>query len=230
MPSAEVTENIHSVPTLGYWDIRGLGAQCRALLHYCGVNFTDRRYNQTFDEASMQWDRSDWLNEKFNLGMEYPNLPYLFDEDVKLTETLAIMKYVAKKWKPELLGRNAAEVGRVNMLEYHVFTLKMAATMPCYSENPDAAAIIETVRPQLAKLYEVTGGSTFIAGENITYLDFMYHELLDVLNWMSNGAFLEEFPNLKGYSERMVSLYNPAYWQENTQLRINGPSAKLNNF
>jgi glutathione S-transferase len=52
--------------------------------------------------------------------MEYPNLPYLIDGDVKLTETLAIMKYVCKKWKPELLGRTAAEVGRVNMLEYYV--------------------------------------------------------------------------------------------------------------
>ena len=52
--------------------------------------------------------------------MEFPNLPYLLDEDVKLTKTLTIMKYVAKKWKSELLGRNAAEFGRVNMLEYHV--------------------------------------------------------------------------------------------------------------
>jgi glutathione S-transferase len=90
------------------------------------VPFTDRRYAQHFNENDMQWDRSDWLNEKFNLGLEFPNLPYLLDEDVKLTETLAIMKYVAKKWKPELLGRNAAEVGRVNMLEYHVYTLKFA--------------------------------------------------------------------------------------------------------
>lgn len=224
------SENLHSVPILGYWDIRGLGAQCRALLHFCGVNFTDRRYAQHFDEASMQWDKSDWLNEKFNLGMEYPNLPYLFDEDVKLTETLAIMKYVAKKWRPELLGRNAAEVGRINMLEYHVFTLKAGVTMPCYGEHPDAAAILEAIKPQLAKLYEVTGGSTFIAGENITYLDFMYHELLDVLSWMSCGSILEDFPNLKDYCDRMVALYKPEYWQENTQLRVNGPSAKLNNF
>lgn len=211
-PTEATNENLHSVPTLGYWDIRGLGAQCRALLHFCGVNFTDRRYAQHFDEAAMEWDKSDWLNEKFNLGMEYPNLPYLFDEDVKLTETLAIMKYVAKKWRPELLGRNAAEVGRINMLEYHVFTLKAATTMPCYSDNPDAAAILETVKPQLAKLYEVTGGSTFIAGENITYLDFMYHELLDVLNWMSCGSILEDFPNLKGYCDRMIALYKPEYW------------------
>jgi len=117
----EFSENIHTSPTLGYWDLRGLGSQCRALLHFCGVNFTDKRYTQTFNETEMQWDRSDWLNEKNNLGMEFPNLPYLFDEDVKLTETLAIMKYIAKKWKPELLGRNAAEVGRVTMLEYYVY-------------------------------------------------------------------------------------------------------------
>jgi hypothetical protein len=36
-------------------------------------------------------------------------------------------------------------------------------------------------------------------GENITYLDFMYHELIDVLSWMSNGTLLDEFPNLRDY-------------------------------
>lgn len=75
-----------------------------------------------YDDNAQSWDRSEWTNEKEanTLGMEYPNLPYLIDGDVKLTETLAIMKYVCKKWKPELLGRTAAEVGRVNMLEYYV--------------------------------------------------------------------------------------------------------------
>lgn len=69
------------------------------------------------------------------MGLEYPNLPYLIDGDAKITETIAIMKYVAKKWKPELLGRNAAEVGRVNMLEFYVFELKKAAAYPCYAEG-----------------------------------------------------------------------------------------------
>lgn len=124
-----------------------------------------------------------------HLGMELPNLPYLFDEDVKLTETLAIMKYIAKKWKPELLGRTAAEVGRVNMLEWHVMELKKDTTYPCYDPNGDAEQIISNVRPGLAKLREITGHSSFIAGENITYLDFVFFELLDVLNWLSNGAF-----------------------------------------
>ena len=102
-----------------------------------------------FDQAINDWDRSDWRDEKFNLGMEFPNLPYLFDGDVKLTETLAIMQYIAKKWKPDLLGRSAAEVGRLHMLEYHVYVLKHTLTTLVYSENPHRAEIISKLRPML---------------------------------------------------------------------------------
>lgn len=66
------------------------------------------------------------------MGLEYPNLPYLIDGETSLTETAAIMQYIAKKWRPELLGRNAAEVGRINMLWAHVLKLKNDTTIPCY--------------------------------------------------------------------------------------------------
>lgn len=42
----------------------------------------------------------------------------------------------------------------------------------------------------LTKLYEITGNSAYVAGEHLTYLDFMYHELLDFLAWISDGALL----------------------------------------
>jgi glutathione S-transferase len=106
----------------------------------------------------------------------------------------------------------------------------MAQAIPSYSPDGEKEAIANACRTNLAQLYEVTGGSTFIAGENLTYLDFAYHELLDVLNWYSDGSFYEEFPNLKAYNERMVALYNPEYWHENAQLRMNGWSAKVNNY
>ena len=42
--------------------------------------------------------------------MDFPNLPYLIDGDVRFTETLAIAKYIVKKsGKTELLGNNAQE-------------------------------------------------------------------------------------------------------------------------
>lgn len=172
-------------PLLGYWRIRGLASQCRHILTYCGVKFAEKRYDATEKEDG-SWDTSEWLNDKETLGYEYPNLPYLQDGETKITETAAIMKYVAKKYKPELLGRTAAELGRVEMLSAHVVMLKMKSTMPCYASD-DRTPIIEECRPILTKLVEVQGSDSFIAGQAITYLDFVYMELLEFLDFLSEG-------------------------------------------
>jgi glutathione S-transferase len=34
------------------------------------------------------------------IDLKFPNLPYLIDGDVKVTESLAILKYIAKKYRP----------------------------------------------------------------------------------------------------------------------------------
>ena len=45
-----------------------------------------------------------WFDVKFTLGMDFPNLPYFIDGDLKLSETAAIHRYIADKWDPKLLG------------------------------------------------------------------------------------------------------------------------------
>uniref|UniRef100_A0A8C5L044 glutathione transferase n=1 Tax=Jaculus jaculus TaxID=51337 RepID=A0A8C5L044_JACJA len=60
------------------------------------------------------YDRSQWLNEKFKLGLDFPNLPYLIDGTHKITQSNAILRYIARKHnlpdyekqKPELLKRD----------------------------------------------------------------------------------------------------------------------------
>ena len=99
------------------------------MFYYCKVQFADRTY-ETGDAPD--FDKSSWFDVKFTLGLDYPNLPYLIDGETKLSETVAIMKYVAKKWRPELLGDNSAKQGRADMLWAHVYELKMQSTMPCY--------------------------------------------------------------------------------------------------
>lgn len=84
---------------MGYWNIRGLGAPIRYLLHYCGVQFEDKMY--AYGPAP-EYSRDAWFSEKFTLGLELPNLPYLLDDDIKLTETVAIMKFVCSKWGGDL--------------------------------------------------------------------------------------------------------------------------------
>uniref|UniRef100_A0A8C2M9K0 glutathione transferase n=1 Tax=Cricetulus griseus TaxID=10029 RepID=A0A8C2M9K0_CRIGR len=40
---------------------------------------------------------SQWLNEKFKLGLDFPNLPYLIDGSHKITQSNAILRYIARK-------------------------------------------------------------------------------------------------------------------------------------
>ena len=99
-------------PVLGYWRIRGLAQAIRYLLAYCAVDYEDKLYEQAND-----FNKECWFREKFTLNLDFPNLPYFLDDDVLLTETSAILKYISKKYRPELLGKTAADVGRAQMLE-----------------------------------------------------------------------------------------------------------------
>ena len=60
----------------GYWGIRGLAQIPRLLLTYTGAAWEDVVYT---DES--QW----WTNDKQKLGLDFPNLPYLIDGDLRLT-------------------------------------------------------------------------------------------------------------------------------------------------
>lgn len=105
--------NLKSKPVLGYWNIRGLGAPIRYLLHYLGVDFEDKMYAYG---PGPDYDRSSWFNEKFTLGLELPNLPYILDEDIQLTETVAIMKFVCTKWGADLLSSDPISYAKAEMI------------------------------------------------------------------------------------------------------------------
>ncbi len=89
---------VHNTPVLGYWAIRGRGEMIRLIFEYAGVRFEDKRYQSP----------EQWQEDKFNLGLDYPNLPYLIDGPVKMCESMAILRYVAEKWRPDLLGTTPA--------------------------------------------------------------------------------------------------------------------------
>lgn len=43
----------------------------RLLLAYAGVEYEDKRYNIG---PAPEYDRSEWLADKFNLGLDFPNV------------------------------------------------------------------------------------------------------------------------------------------------------------
>ena len=197
-----------SRPKLGYWHIRGLAAQIRYMLHYAKVDFEDVTYDVS---AAPEWSRASWTDVKFTLGLDFPNLPYFFDGELNLTETAAIMKYIAHKWAPELLGKTSAEFARAEMMQEHCGQVKRAITMPAYTGGDDITPkeIFEGARPHLDKVYAFMSQHAFewVAGNNLTWLDFAFFEMVDYMAWMvGTNALFEAYPALKSYHERFLAI------------------------
>ena len=47
---------------------------------------------------------------------DFPNLPYLIDGDVIITESMAIYRYIINKYSEDLGGKNLKEKAYVDMM------------------------------------------------------------------------------------------------------------------
>ena len=200
----------NSRPKLGYWKIRGLASYLRYMLHYAEVDFEDITYEVG---PAPQFSRDVWFNIKPTLDYDFPNLPYFQDGDFKLTESAAIAKYIAHKWAKDLLGTTTQEYANAEMLFEFVGKLKMAVTMPSYTggEHGDAitcAKLATDCYPHLAKLVDFRSkhGFKWVAGNNLTWIDFYLWEIVDYMKWLSNDAVFEQFPSIKEYHANFLAL------------------------
>ena len=89
-------ENLNDRFEVGYWKIRGLGEPARLMLAYRNVKFTDTTYEQ--GDANENFSRDKWMNVKYKLNLDFPNLPYLIDHSngLRITESRAIYRYLAR--------------------------------------------------------------------------------------------------------------------------------------
>ncbi|WP_395239489.1 glutathione S-transferase Mu, partial [Salmonella sp. s54412] len=105
---------------LGYWNIRGRAQPIRLLLAYTETEYEQKDY-PVGDE---------WFKEKFNLGLDFPNLPYYIDGDVKITQSSAIIRYLARK--NGLCGTTEEEKIIVDMMEHCIIDFRTKFVVLCY--------------------------------------------------------------------------------------------------
>ena len=74
-----------------------------------------------------------WTSVKDTLGLDFPSVPYLIDQNTKLTDPYAIMIYLSNAYAPELLGRNPHERGQIDLIYAQLKEIKQATTGPCYT-------------------------------------------------------------------------------------------------
>ena len=119
-----------SLPTLGYWKIRGIGAPIRYILEYLKVPFNNVMYEQG---EGPEFSREEWYSVKHTLGFDFPNIPYFIDGDLKLTESSAIIRYIVNKWGPHLNGKTLEDQARIDEIYGIMSDIKQFASSNCYS-------------------------------------------------------------------------------------------------
>jgi len=189
---------------LGYWAIRGLAQPIRFLLTYLNVPFTERRY------VAEGKNREDWNKEKFTLGLDFPNLPWLKDGEVQLTQSHAIVQYIVRSYGPFLSGSSAVHQGEVDMLVGVLYDAREKFVNLCY--NPNYPQMVGPYQkeflPQFLKPlseYLQKKGNQYFTGSKLTVADFIFYEVLDQNRLMTPQAF-EPHPNLIQFCSRFEQL------------------------
>ncbi|XP_077538588.1 glutathione S-transferase Mu 2-like [Haemaphysalis longicornis] len=192
-------------PVLGYWDCRGLAEPIRYLLAHAGVTYEDKRYGYG---SGPEPSREEWLKEKYRLKLDFPNVPYFIDGDVRITQTMAILRYLGRKHglaPKDEDTRRRIEVVELSAYDVLRYVLRLC-NGPDYSEEKrrqfliDAADKLQQFASYLAK------HGPFCARQAVTYTDFLLYETLQVVKILGPRIFREGYPQLEEYCKRVASL------------------------
>ena len=105
-----------------HWYFSQLGQPCRMALHYTETKVDDTVW--VIQEGG-KWFEAKAKNE---WGLDFPNLPYFTDGDVKLTQSDAILRHLGRKHG--LYGGSEKQAGHIDMLIDTAKDIKMALIMP----------------------------------------------------------------------------------------------------
>jgi glutathione S-transferase len=138
-------------------------------------------------------------------------LPVLVDGDRVLTESAAIVLYLAEKYpEAKLLPSGVAE--RAQAYRWLLFTVteleqplwRMARHEFLYPEEKRSKEDIQLAREDFRPMIEVLDrhmqGRTYVVGDSVTVTDFV---LAYTLDWANEVELLTDFPQLRQYMENM---------------------------
>ncbi|CAL1275161.1 unnamed protein product [Larinioides sclopetarius] len=187
-------------PMLGYWELRGRAEPIRYLLYYKKVDFEDKRY--TADATGYK----EWQKDKYSIGLDFPNLPYYIEGNLKLTQSIAIIRYLG--FQHGLIAKTDEQQRRTLVAEQQSVDfrekLKSFAEGDEY-EKTGKEEFLKSVQPMLQQWEKFLENRKFIVGDDITYVDFMVYEAFDLYR-LYHEAILNDYPFLSAYFNRMKNL------------------------
>ena len=161
-----------------------------------------------------EFSKENWLNEKDKLGLDFPNLPYIIDGDVRITQSVAILRYFGRKH--QLDGKTDQEKIRIDLAEQTLLDFRQGGTNCFYGMRPPnyeqgAQEYRKELPAKLAAFSTFLGSNPWFAGANMSYVDFMAYELFDQHKEFAPEAFEnKKIKNLVDFMNRVESIPNVA--------------------
>ncbi|XP_033112195.1 glutathione S-transferase-like [Anneissia japonica] len=201
---------------LTYLPIQGRAEPIRLLLLDNGVDFEDELV--TYADFP-----------KIKATLPFRQVPVLYDGDLVCAQSNAILRYLARKHG--LYGSNDLEAFKIDMFNDGVEDLRVAYTNMIYRNYAgkdefvnDKCPVQLEILENLFKANNGGGAGGFAAGEKISFMDYNFYNLLDILLVLS-PPILDKYAVLKGYHQRMSARPKIAARQATDaykQLKING--------
>jgi glutathione S-transferase len=188
--------------TAGYWAIRGLAAPVRLLLAFTKTEYKEDLYHYRDDAATM---REEWQSVKRTMPLDFSNLPYYIDGDVKITQSNAILRHIGRK--AGLTGATAADAAVVDMLVDELVDARGDMSRSNYTGVPTAADVFANSLPPRFAAFEkfiAKAGGPFLLGAHVTIADFLLYELCDKARVCAKETVgiadvLAEYPRLSAF-------------------------------
>ena len=206
--------------TLVYWDIRGLAEPIRLMLEYCSVDYEEKRYSS--DEAEV------WRKDKFQLGLDFPNLPYYVDGEIKISESMAIMKYIARKYG--LFPGSEENKRKCDTAEGVIGDIRTHFAMMCYLPDfeKNKATFFEALPGKMELMNKYLTNNKWLAGDQLSYIDFVFSEWLSQLLLMEPKS-LENYSNVTTYYDNFFKMEKISAYRKSKKFKkfpINGKTAQ----
>jgi glutathione S-transferase len=221
-----VEEQSHTPPHLHYWAIRGLGAYVRYTFEAAGAPYTETRYTEP----------TAWFQDtKPHLPLLLPNLPCLVFKDSGVSETDSIVRLVARKHKPELLGKNEMDYALTENIFSFLVKWNAELRTNCYKDDitdEQRKKLITDKTAQLTALNKHLNGKKFFMGDYETIADIWFYETWIVAKLIHEDSCKDftEFENHAKHFEELEWFKNYKNSDKWIEKPINGPQAKINNM
>ena len=143
--------------------------------------------------------------------MDFPNLPYIIDGDVRITQTAAILRYFGRNY--QLDGKTEQEKIRIDLVEQILLDFRQEEVDcfygPSYDQNFQQYR--KELPAKLAAFSTFLGTNLWFAGANMSYVDFMAYELFDQHKEFAPEAFKDlKIKNLIDFMNRVEAIPNVA--------------------